>query len=189
MIEQVERLAQLAHQRRLAKLVYQRPALTDLRPRWVEPYSLAEGRSTLLVLCYQVRPEQTAGWKNFRIDRIISVEDGGRTFLPRAPITLSPDQVVRRAKPFADYAQRLEEIAIKGRFTQRDFDELYPLAQKMPPRQLRWLHADLLRDVLEEVLIDDVLTDSDARYLHRLSAFLKRLGWSLEGGQAASEAA
>jgi predicted DNA-binding transcriptional regulator YafY len=83
-------LVALADQRRTALLVYQKPGELDSTERLVEPYRLEATENAEMVLCWQLLPkvEDRLPWRHFRIDRIVSVIDGGSQFEPRTPITL-----------------------------------------------------------------------------------------------------
>ena len=95
MRETLEELARLGVARRVARISYRRPG--DFAPHefLVEPYRLHQTASgAAALLAWQVAPavqDRPDAWRDFRLDRITSVEDSGHPFSPRVPVTLAQE--------------------------------------------------------------------------------------------------
>jgi predicted DNA-binding transcriptional regulator YafY len=108
----LDQLVKLAEGNRLVMLSYAKPGEAVSTDRLVEPYHLQEsGAEKLMVRCWQLEPPivDRAKWRNFRLDRILRLADGGSTFQPRCPVTIHCGEV----SPFEwghDPVQSLGEV-------------------------------------------------------------------------------
>jgi hypothetical protein len=95
MNEKLEQLSKLAQARRVARVTYKRPGEPAPHDYLVEPYRLQRTTGGPAVHAWQLSPAPQAGndgWRDFRLDRVTLVADGGRAFQPRMPVTL-PQEV------------------------------------------------------------------------------------------------
>jgi DNA ligase D-like protein (predicted 3'-phosphoesterase) len=182
-INPIVELARLAEKRRLAVIKYKKPSDTETVTRWVEPYKLVEGVSSLLVRCYQVHPEEKAGWKHFKINYISSVQDGGADYTPRTNITLSTGEIVQPiltpqlTEPRRDYYNLLTKILEDRQITQMEYRIAEEAAQDLALSDLRAVHLAILRDALDNVLLDEIIDQAEADYLANIVQMLAGLGW------------
>jgi hypothetical protein len=91
MRDKLEQIAALAGRRRLARLSYRRPGEGAAAHYVVEPYRIQRTGGGPSVHAWQVSPQpdgRADGWRDFRLDRITEVADGGATFVPRMPVEL-----------------------------------------------------------------------------------------------------
>lgn len=186
-MDHLSALQQLGESQRLAVIDYQKPGALELTRRWVEPYQLQHTDSALMVLCWQVDPQtmERTSWRNFRIDRMRGVWDGGRVFVPRMPVTLHHGE--SRAFRFGhqgelsavnDYFQFLETAMLDGKISQRELGRAEELGRLLSVDQVRAVHAQIFAGILREVLIDGMLDDREAAYLVTVRKMLKKLGYS-----------
>lgn len=86
----LSQLTQLTRDRRLIRLHYKKPFEIRATSRLVEPYHLTSFDGQLMLCAWQVEPAVDESWcgRTFRLDRIRLLEDAGKTFTPRYPITL-----------------------------------------------------------------------------------------------------
>jgi len=182
-------IVRFAESRRLTCIAYQKPGEWSDTQRFVEPYRLQESTASLMVQCWQVDPaiEDRCKWRNFRIDRISSVCDGGRTFEPRIPITLGTGEVTAFEwghepavilGPAAEYFNFVESAMLDGLVTADEFAKAQELGGRVSMDERRGAHARVFANVLQEVLQDSAVSDKEAAYLAKVRAFLSRLGWA-----------
>jgi len=91
MKEKLEQFSKLALARRVARVTYKRPGEPAPHDYVVEPYRLQRTAGGPAVHAWQLTPPPAAGgdgWRDFRLDRVTLVADGGRAFQPRMPVTL-----------------------------------------------------------------------------------------------------
>jgi hypothetical protein len=154
--------------------------------RVVEPYLFQHSGDNLMVCCWQVNPDcgEDDAWRNFRIDRITAVADGGVAYTPRRAVNLA------EAREFAmdvqpggtldsvnEYFSHVWAAMGDARFTVVERDRAAELAARLSPAQVRAVHAQLLRDALQECLLDGEITDYEMEFLEKARRFLKRVGW------------
>jgi predicted DNA-binding transcriptional regulator YafY len=90
----LESLVDFTRKRRLVKLTYVKLGEITHTIRVVEVYHLLEASTGLLVYCAQVNPQpDDRPWRNFRLDRIIAVEDGGNTYSARMPTSIDQGEL------------------------------------------------------------------------------------------------
>lgn len=182
-------IVRLAGARRVVCLAYQKPGEWSDTRRFVEPYRLQESTASLMVQCWQLDPtiEDRCKWRNFRIDRITSVGDGGRAFEPRIPITLGAGEVTAFAwghEPAvtqgaaAEYFNFLESSLLDGLVSQDELERARALGARVEPDERRGVHARVFANVLQEVLQDAAVSDREAQYLAGVRSFLATLGWA-----------
>lgn len=183
----------LSRQQRTAKIVYKKVAEPEPTIRTVEPYTLQEHNDNLMVRAWQLVPELASCdncWRTFRIDRIVSVVDGGEEFDPRRPVTIAEGEIYkwaiqRRSETLnpvnlapAVYLQFVETSLLDGRLTKDEVDGAYLRAKAITPEQKRAVHAKVYAAVLQEVALDGEVTDDEDDYLQQVRDFLRTLGWA-----------
>src|SRR5215208_8412902 len=86
-------MTRLARERRVVRLGYKRAGESAPREYLVEPYRLHDAATGPAVQCWQLSPapEGRSPWRDFRVDRVTSVTDAGRTFEPRGAVTLGTE--------------------------------------------------------------------------------------------------
>jgi hypothetical protein len=206
--ETLQEIAALAAARRLTRVSYRRPG--DFAPHEfvVEPYRLQRTASGAAALhAWQVAPEvegRPDAWRDFRLDRITSVEDAGQTFSPRIPVTLAqelpaagatagagigPPTVAEGfqwwgARPVAsmgaaeDYFRHLEQSMLDGKVTRDEMTLALSLAGRVEPHERKAAHARVFANVLHEVLQDGRISHREELYLKNVREFLAQLGWA-----------
>ena len=190
-------IKRLAGAGRVVRLGYRRPGDGSPAEFVVEPYRVLRSPAGRVIHAWQLEPPpegRNNGWRDFRVDRITRVADGGRAFEPRAPVTLAHDAPEAPAagsafhawgeRPIAamgdaeDYFQQLETAMLDGNVT----DEELALAESMRDRveihQRKAVHARVFASVLHEVLQDARITHREELYLQNVRKFLDRLGWA-----------
>jgi hypothetical protein len=179
----------LAREQRMALLTYLKPGEDSSSQRLVEPYRLQDSHGNLMVQCWQVDPEipDRAKWRNFRIDRIRAVSDGGRTFTPRCEVTLCNGEVsafewghdpIQTLGPAAAYMRLIESAMLDGKISEKELAECRAAGVAVPIDERRGAHAQVFSNVLQEVLTDGQVSDREERYLAGVRKFLKSLGWA-----------
>lgn len=178
-----EELARLAEMRRTARIRYRRPRGGPAACRVVEPYQLLEEDAHLLLHAWQVEPKLGShAWRNFRIDRIVEVSDGGDSFEPRCVVTLrrgmldAIDEGVAsdQADATERYACCLEQALLDG----VDLNQAKSLASELLPSQLRAVHGRVFASVVQEVALDQEMWPLGMDYLGDVRESLGALGWA-----------
>lgn len=92
-MDALNEIIRLARDRRVVRLGYKRAGETAPTEYLVEPYRLHDAATGPAVQCWQLSPapEGRSPWRDFRLDRITSVADGGGTFEARAAVTLGTE--------------------------------------------------------------------------------------------------
>ncbi|MCX5654813.1 MAG: WYL domain-containing protein [Planctomycetota bacterium] len=182
-------LVDLAEHRRTAQLVYQKPGEPSATERLVEPYRLEATANAEMVLCWQLLPkvEDRLPWRHFRIDRIVSVIDGGSTFEPRTPITLHAGEVTEfqwghqaliGIGPRQEYFKFIESAMMDGIFDEQELREAARLGDGLSTEERRGVHAQVFVNALQEVLADGEISQTEAAYIAAVREALQSLGWA-----------
>ena len=188
-MDNLETIQHLAASQRLAVIEYQKPNDPQLTRRCVEPYRLQYTDSAVMALCWQVEPDTMSRtcWRNFRVDRMRSVQDGGRTFVPRVPITIHTGEA--QAFSFGDrvqgslssvnvYFQFLEQAMLDSKIKSDELARAKELGRVLSVDQVRAVHGQIFANILREVLIDGEIDDSETVYLVSVRKMLKKLGYA-----------
>ena len=204
-------LATLARDRRVVRLGYRRPGEAGPAEYLVEPYRLHRPAGGALLHAWQASPppqaEGRSPWRDFRLDRIVSVADTGQSFEPRTPVTLpddvaaalgagggggSPDALQGSApsagnlwsdepigpvSPADAYFRQLEAAMLDGRVTPDELTLAQDLARGLQPEQRNAVHARILAAVLNEVAQDGRISHREEIYLGQVRELLGQLGW------------
>ena len=183
-------LVGLSSKCRTALIHYLKPGEDRFTERHIEPYRLQEtGSGNLMVQCWQLNPIilDHHKWRNFRLDRIIRIADGGSTFTPRCAVTICDGEVrafewghdpAQTLGPAAEYFQYIEQSMLDGRITPDEIKRARELALPLSVDQRRGMHAQIFSNVLQEVLQDSDVSEKEARYLSGVREFLSVLGWA-----------
>lgn len=182
-------LVELGEHRRTARLVYQKPGEPSVTEQLVEPYRLEATANAEMVLCWQLLPkiEDRLPWRHFRIDRIVSVIDGGSTFEPRTPITLHTGEVTDfqwghqalvGIGPRQEYFQFIENAMLDGIFDEQELREAARRGEALSIQQRRGVHAQVFANTLQEVLADGEVSQTEAAYIGAVRDALQSLGWA-----------
>ena len=103
-------IVRLAGAGRVVRLGYRRPGDGSPAQYLVEPHRLHRSQAGPVLHAWQLDPPPEGrpdGWRDFRLDRITGVSDGGTTFMPRAPVTIAGDAAPPAAgQAFAAWGQR-----------------------------------------------------------------------------------
>ena len=202
--ETLEQIATLAEARRIARIGYRRPG--DFAPQefLIEPYRLqrtASGAAALLA--WQVAPELQGrhdGWRDFRLERITSVNDSGHTFTPRIAVTLKPQpqtagagtrplavaegfdwwgtRPISSMGPAEDYFRQIETAMLDGKVTPAELALAKSLGDRVEVHERKAAHARVYANVLNEVLQDSRISHREELYLRNVRQFLEQLGWA-----------
>lgn len=201
--EAVKNLVELASRSRLACVVYKKPAENPTPRRYVEPYKFLESSENLLVRCYQVRVEgrkkdDAEGWRSFRLDRFISVSDGGENFSPRGTVSLHRGEVFqyifnhdklrepvpRNIKKKLEvkmtprkYARHIDSVLLDGKITDAELEQAMKYAKMLSADELKLVHAKVYIGVLREVTLDGTVNEAEEAYMASVRIFLTGLGW------------
>lgn len=189
-MDALRELCNLASQYRLAFLCYQKPGEDSTTDRVVEPYRLQESGGNLMVQSWQVKPEigDKSKWRNFRIDRITRVGDGGGTFKPRCAVTIHQGEVeafkwghdpVQTTDIAAGYyLRKIEKSMLDGHITPNELMACKSYGSALSPQARKGVHAQVYSNVLQEVLMDGEVSEKEERYLRGVREFLSQLGWA-----------
>ena len=189
--ETLRRLQELASQQLTARISYRKPAEDWCTQREVEPYSLTYSGQNLIVLTWQLDPVLDGeAWRNFRIDRIVSVANGGHEFTPRTSVTLhlgemtpfvfdeTRSRLAAESKPSAPetYFRCIERAMLDGVMTNTEISEARELGRLLRKPELKAIHAQVLANLLNEVAMDGKLTAREEEQLRNMRFFLQELG-------------
>ena len=188
-MDPVEKLIELALANRVVRLTYRKTAEEAPSDRLVEPYRTSQNENSMIIRCWQAAPVVVDGaqWRWFRADRIIKVMDGGQNFLPRCQIALSLDSVKQfnqqreaesQAEAVEKYFRYVEQAMMDGLFSAEEMSIAKELAMGVPPDKLKVVHGHIYINVLNELLLDGVLTLREEAHLSKIKAALGELGWS-----------
>ena len=206
--ETLERLAALGEKRRAARISYRRPG--DFAPHefLIEPYRLHRTSSgAAAVHAWQLAPAlegRPEAWRDFRLDRIMVVEDSGHAFSPRIPVTLAQElpaagagnapvkalptvaegfhwwgaRPVASMGPAEDYFRQLEEAMLDARVSADEMALVRSLGERVEVHERKAAHARVFANVLHEVLQDGRMSHREELYLKNVREFLGQLGWA-----------
>ena len=92
-MDALNEITRLARDRRVVRLGYKRAGERAPTEFLVEPYRLHDAATGPAVQCWQLSPapEGRTPWRDFRVDRVTSVADAGRTFEARAAVQLGTE--------------------------------------------------------------------------------------------------
>jgi hypothetical protein len=200
-------LAALARDRRVVRLGYRRPGEAEPTEYLVEPYRLHRPAGGALLHAWQASPpaeaEGRSPWRDFRLDRIVSVTDAGHPFEPRTTVTF-PDAIaattvgphdarqlllaspanlwsvepIGQVSPADAYFRQLESAMLDGQVTPDELTLARDLAAGLAPEQRNAVHARVLAAVLNEVAQDGRVSHREQIYLAQVRELLGQLGWS-----------
>jgi hypothetical protein len=194
----VHELVRLAEAGRTVRLTYRRPGEGAAGDYVVEPYRFHHGPHGAVLHAWQLEPPpgRSEGWRDFRLDRVTSVSDGGSPFQPRAPVTLAgdlpspapatggPDFKGFGERPIAamgdaeNYFRQIEGAMLDGRVTEEEMALAEALRDRVEVHERKAAHARVFASVLHEVLQDGRISHREELYLRNVRAFLDRLGWA-----------
>lgn len=192
-------IATLAEAGRVVRLTYRRPGDGTAGEYLVEPYRLHRAAGGPALHAWQLEPapgDRADGWRDFRIDRITGASDGGRSFEPRAAVTVArdlptvgpatggPDFKGWGERPIAamgdseDYFRQIETAMLDGKITDAEMALAEGLRDRLDIHRRKAAHARVFANVLHEVLQDGRIAHREELYLRNVRAFLERLGWA-----------
>jgi hypothetical protein len=193
-------IARLAAQKRLVRIGYRRPGAQAALDKMIEPYRLHRLASGPVVHAWQVSPvpEEASPWRDFRVDRIESVNDGGAAFEPRIPVTLPQDiegagaieapalpplarwsdRPIENVGPDEEYYRQLESAMLDGKVEPGEMAMAEELGRRVDPSHRKSVHARIYAAVLHEVVADGRISHREEIYLRQVREFLSRLGWA-----------
>ena len=206
--ETLEQIAALASAKRLVRINYRRPG--DFAPHefLIEPYRLQRtATGAAAVHAWQVAPElegRPEAWRDFRLDRITSVDDSGHAFSPRIAVTLARElpaagagkgssqapptvaegfhwwgaRPVASMGPAEDYFRHLEQSMLDGRVSRDEMTLAVSLGERVEAHERKAAHARVYANVLHEVLQDGRISHREELYLKNVREFLGQLGWA-----------
>lgn len=183
----VEFLVELASRQRAAYLYYRKGATSAaLKKRVVEAYKFTQGKQDMMVRCFQTEPEE--GWRFFMLHKIERVEDSGRSFEPRAKITLdtgviADDYGVSDAwsDPVQEYRNMVCAALADGVVTPFEKALLgqFKSDNKLTLDQVRYVHGSIFHRCLGAILEDGVIDNAELKELAWLQSVFHELGWSV----------
>jgi hypothetical protein len=198
-MDALHEVVRLAEAGRVVRLTYRRPGDGAAGEYYVEPYRFHRGSNGPVLHAWQLEPApawRSEAWRDFRIDRITAASDGGRSFQPRAQITLAGDLPSPAPatggpgfKGFGDrpiagmgdaenYFRQIEEAMLDGRVTPEEMSLAEALRDRVEIHERKAVHARVFASVLHEVLQDGRISHREELYLQNVRAFLDRLGWA-----------
>ena len=193
-------IARLAEAGRVVRLGYRRPGdgAGPAAEYLVEPYAVRRGAAGPVLHAWQLSPPPEGrpdGWRDFRLDRIVSAADGGADFRPREPVTLRAadgpaaatagesfqawgEQPIATMGAAESYYRQLEAAMLDGKVTDEEMALAESLRDRVDANERKAAHARVFASVLNEVLQDARITHREELYLQNVRAFLDRLGWA-----------
>jgi hypothetical protein len=195
----VPEIVRLAEAGRVVRIGYRRPGEGAATDYLIEPYRFHRGHAGPVLHAWQFDPPQQGradGWRDFRLDRITAASDGGRSFQPRAAVTVGrdippagpatggPDFKGFGERPIAsmgdaeDYFRQIETAMLDGKVTQDEMALAEGLRERVDIHERKAAHARVFASVLHEVIQDGRITHREELYLANVRAFLGQLGWA-----------
>lgn len=199
----LEGLFNFARKRRVVRLTYVKLGEITHTIRRVEVYHLLQASTGLLVHCAQVEPPtEDQPWRNFRIDRILAVEDGGLEFSARIPVSLDHGEILdywqvndgqpamaghattnarRASTPTSSveaYVRTFLECLSDAKLEASEKKLLAEQARGLKKSQVKVAHARILAHLLEDLVADDNLSGADNQLLKRVMKVMDDLGWA-----------
>lgn len=192
----IPEIVRLAEEGRAVRVGYQRPGEPAAAEYLVEPYGFHRSHAGPVLHAWQLEPARDGpdGWRDFRLDRITSVSDGGRSFEPRIPVTAGHDapQPAGGGRSFTgfgdrpiaamgdteDYFRQIESAMLDGNITDAEMALAEGLGERVEIHQRKAAHARVLVSVLQEILQDGRISHREELYLRNVRTFLERLGWA-----------
>ncbi len=205
-------LAALARGRRVVRIRYKRPGEAEPAEYAIEPYRLHRPSAGALLHAWQASPppqaEGRSPWRDFRLDRIVSVADAdpnAAPFEPRVPVTFAEDvtaaigsspaealvllraspadlwsdQPIGAVSPASAYLRQLEAAMLDGQVTPDELTLLTDLAGNLPAEKRNAVHARIFAAVLNEVAEDGRVSHREEIYLTQVRELLGKLGWKV----------
>lgn len=201
-VERLKSILRLAQDRRVLRLGYKSPGEATTTEYLVEPYRLHRTPNGPALHGWQLEPAPAgrSPWRDFRLDRVTSVADGGRTFEPRIPVTAHlenesgnsdpltgsmhalfhqwSERPVDAAGPAEEYYRQLETAMLDGQVTREEMKLAEELARRVEPEERKAVHARVFANVLNEVLQDRRIAHREELYLKQVRRLLSDLGWA-----------
>jgi len=190
----IDTLVALATKHRLVCIQYRKLSNQAPTMRVVEPYRFVESPSTgsMMIQCWQVKPAPDAPerpcWKNFLVDGIEDVSDGGDEFKPRRPLALAWGEVtdfmqqreigIARSKIAEEYRRQFLAAIRDGRLDDDERRQLEELSDELPTAKKKVIHAQVFQDCLFDVLLDHKVDAEEDEFLSEVRSFMDSLGWS-----------
>lgn len=189
--EIIQIIQMLGQRRTLGRIIYRKPGEDWRTERVIEPYSFSYNHSgNLILLTWQMDPRLGEPcWRNFRTDRIQAIQNEGRPFLPRCPITVHTGESAPfrwgeqaengpRSAPSAQeqYFLALEQALLDNELTSQESKRLTKLQTKLNEGEVKAIHAQAYANLIDEVVADGYLTADDEDTLATRRVFLTSLG-------------
>jgi len=192
-------IVRLAEAGRVVRLGYRPPGDFPVSDYTIEPYAIHHGPAGIALRAWKLGSGAaggTPGWRDFRLDRIVSVADGGSAFSPRVPVTIGRDaaaqgpfaggtpfkgfseQPIARMGDAEDYFRQIETAMLDGKISEEEMTLAQSLRDRVEIHERKAAHARVFANVLHEVLQDGRITHREELYLANVRAFLDRLGWA-----------
>jgi predicted DNA-binding transcriptional regulator YafY len=180
-------IVNLAKANRTTRISYHRMGHHQPASRIIEPYHLIQHGNALMVHAWQLEPTITDPcWKNFRLDRITEVTNGGQEFSPRCKVTIADtnvDQIIdvhvkRRNDPADRYRQFLLGAASNHRLSEDEMHRATDLARKLTESQIKLVHSQVYAEVLSDIVLDHQVSENEEHFLVNLRSFMQKLGWA-----------
>lgn len=186
-VSTLETLMSLAVQQKCAFITYQKPYDAESTKRLIEPYDLQQHAGNLMVRAWQVDPDtgEREAWRNFRLDRIVSITDSGASFKPRVRQSMLDGEVKDWkmeeeviVDPIEIYERTLVAALRDKRIQKHELQEIMAAKAALTPGEMRAVHARVYASELEDIAMDDDIDESEMKYAKDLRGFLQHLGWA-----------
>lgn len=183
----LDALMSLAARQRCAFITYQKPYDAEKSKRIIEPYDLQQHAGNLMVRAWQVDPNtgEREAWRNFRLDRIVSIADSGVDFTPRVRQSMLDGEVTDWRMPEEEITDPIEiyERTLVGalrdkRIEKHELQEIMAAKTALTPGEIRAVHARVYASELEDIAMDDDVDEAEMKYAKDLRGFLQHLGWA-----------
>lgn len=173
------------YSKRVLKIRYYSSAPTADKPRLVEPYSVTETKTGAMVRFFQLDPHP--GWRLFNLKLILSVEDTGKSFVPRKPMAqpatghsaghqFAAAQVVNKEQE--EYKHLVFEAMADLKVTQEELAALNAARERLglSDDEVRGVLYKVLADFLETITTEGLVTKDEVELLKELNGCLHQIG-------------
>lgn len=171
--------------KRVLKLRYYSSAPTADKPRLVEPYSVTETTSGAMVRFYQLDPHP--GWRLFNIKLILNVEETGKSFVPRRPVSqaapgLAPGHQFAAAQVVNKEQEEFKHLVLEAmadlKVTSEELVKLNTARERLglSDDEVRGVLYKVLADFLETITTEGIVTKDEVALLKELNGCLHQIG-------------
>jgi len=184
----LHQIVSLAKSKRLVAITYQKSPVDKPLPRFIEPYTLVQGKQDIMLRAFQTNPEP--GWRYFMLHKITKVTDTNIGFEPRRRFVF--DTPIRAFEPYEEWTAAMSKyrnmvlsalsdmcIHPKERAGLTQFCEKHNLEHS----DIHTIHAGVFLNCLTSVLADGMVDEKDRNHLREIEQCLQDCGCGILGNR------